>query len=264
MAAYELSVRSRMGVLPRDAYPQSRDKRQRGRTRREMSVDLAVSGINMSAYHVPAQHADAGSSFGDQFREEIRAQLARSLAGGFYGTPQPTPPPTPSPAATPAATGNSWGAAPVATPLTGRGFASFPAQLQTSGQWADLTHQIGSKYLPGQLADVFTRQMALESGNFSQGVIDGRIVSPAGAQGIAQLMPASYPNVNRLDPVASLNAAAQTMRDNLQQFGGDMRKALAAYDAGSATVSSLVQRLGGNWESGLPAETRQYLSAILG
>lgn len=233
-----------------------------------MSVDLAVSGVNMSAYHVPAQQANAGSSFGDQFREEIRAQLARSLASGIYGTPPPTTPPAPSPVGTavgtPAASASSWGAAPVATPLSGRGFSSFPAQLQTSGQWADLAHQIASKYLPGQLSDVFTRQMALESGNFSQAVIDGRIVSPAGAQGIAQLMPASYPNVNRLDPVASLNAAASTMRDNLQQFGGDMRKALAAYDAGAATVSSLVQRLGANWESGLPGETRQYLAAILG
>ena len=220
----------------------------------------------MSAYHIPAQRANAASSFGDQFREEIRAQLARSLAAGISGGTPPAPQPTPVAAGTPAAAskGNGWGAAPAATPLTGRGFQSFPAQLQTSGQWADLARQIASKYLPGQLPDVFTRQMALESGNFSPAVIDGQIVSPAGAQGIAQLMPASYPNVNRLDPVASLNAAAQTMRDNLQQFGGDMRKALAAYDAGGATVSSLVQRLGANWESGLPAETRQYLAAILG
>lgn len=155
-------------------------------------------------------------------------------------------------------------AAPAAAPLTTRGFAPVTAQGVPTGQWAILAQQIGSLYLPAEIGQVFTRQMAFESENFAPGVINGTIVSPAGAQGIAQLMPASYPSVNRLDPVASLNAAARTMRDNLWQFGGDIRKALAAYDAGGVTVLSLVQRLGANWASGLPAETRQYLAAILG
>lgn len=233
-------------------------------------MDLsAITSTSMSAYHIPAQHV-ATSNLGDHFREEIRAQLARSLASGLFGAsrPQPGPGPVSGPASAPSSSNNGgsmgWGPAPAATPLTGRGFASFPAHLVTTGPWADLTRRIGAQYLPGQLVEVFTRQMALESGNFSPDVIYGRIVSPAGAQGIAQLMPASYPNVDRLDPVASLNAAAQTMRDNLERFGGDIRKALAAYDCGVGTVTALVQRLGPNWESGLPAETRQYLAAILG
>jgi len=219
----------------------------------------------MGAYYIPAQHV-ATSSLGDRFREEIRAQLARSLASGIFGAPQPQPGPgaATGPSSPENGSGAGWGPAPAATPLTGRGFASFPAHLVTTGPWADLVRRIGAQYLPGQLVEVFTRQMALESGNFSPDVIYGRIVSPAGAQGIAQLMPASYPNVDRLDPVASLNAAAQTMRDNLERFGGDIRKALAAYDCGVGTVVALVQRLGPNWESGLPAETRQYLAAILG
>lgn len=134
----------------------------------------------------------------------------------------------------------------------------------TTGPWADVTRGIGARYLSPQDAEIFTRQMALESGNFDPDVIAGRRVSAAGAQGIAQLMPTSYPNVNRLDPIASLNAAADTMRANLQLYNGDMRKALAAYNAGTATVNELVSRLGAGWEQGLPQETRRYLQTLMG
>lgn len=130
--------------------------------------------------------------------------------------------------------------------------------------WAQLARNIGGQYLDPNTTDVFARQMALESGNFDPDVIYGRRVSAAGAEGIAQLMPASYPHVNRLDPVASLHAAAGTMRSNLQLYGGDLRKALAAYNAGAGTVNSLVARLGANWESGLPDETKLYLQELLG
>jgi soluble lytic murein transglycosylase-like protein len=133
-----------------------------------------------------------------------------------------------------------------------------------TGEWADVTRSIGAKYLPQSLLDVFTKQIALESGNFNPDVIYGRTVSAAGAEGIAQLMPSSYPNVNRLDPTASLNAAAATMKDNLQRYGGDVAKALAAYNAGTGTVDGLVARLGSAWQQGLPAETRLYLSELLG
>lgn len=180
----------------------------------------------------------------DLFGVPVRA-VARPVAAGGY-------------------TGAMMGTMSSTSPRSVEPVGSGAISLTTSGQWADLTHAIGAQYLPDQLADVFTRQMALESGNFAPDVIDGRRVSSAGAQGIAQLMPASYPNVDRLNPVASLHAAASTMRDNLQQFGGDTRKALAAYDAGGGAVSALVQRLGPAWESGLPDETRRYLAAILG
>ena len=43
-----------------------------------------------------------------------------------------------------------------------------------------------------------------------------------------------------------------------------MRKALASYNTGLPRVQALVAARGDQWEAGLPAETRQYLQAILG
>ena len=54
------------------------------------------------------------------------------------------------------------------------------------------------------------------------------------------------------------------MRGNLQSFGGDLGKALAAYNAGAGRVNADVARYGAAWQSGLPAETQTYLRELLG
>jgi soluble lytic murein transglycosylase-like protein len=205
------------------------------------------------------QAASGGSSapFVESLRAQIRSQVTQVLAQQIPGSGQTlingVRAQTLQQALQPAF---STGASGVPQVYTGTQTATGP--------WADVARGIGAHYLSPQDAAIFARQMALESGNFDPDVIAGRKVSAAGAQGIAQLMPSSYPNVNRLDPIASLNAAAGTMRDNLRLYNGDMRKALAAYNAGTATVNGLVSRLGANWEQGLPQETRRYLQALLG
>ena len=84
-------------------------------------------------------------------------------------------------------------------------------------------------------------------------------VSPKGAMGLAQLMPATARGlgVNPADPVQNLQGGARYLRYLLDQFGGDVEKALAAYNAGPARV----QRAGG-----VPAiaETRAYVASIVG
>jgi len=80
--------------------------------------------------------------------------------------------------------------------------------------------------------------------------------SPAGAQGYAQIMPAtaqSWGVRNPHDPLEAYGAAAKHMATYLRQYGGDWRKALTAYNAGPGAV-------GGS----LPAETRDYIAKILG
>lgn len=64
--------------------------------------------------------------------------------------------------------------------------------------------------------------------------------SPAGAQGIAQFMPATaaaYGLANPYDPVASIDAQAHLMSDLLRQFGS-VELALAAYNAGPGAVGA--------------------------
>jgi len=64
-------------------------------------------------------------------------------------------------------------------------------------------------------------------------------VSPAGAQGLTQLIPATAQRFgvdDPFDPAQSLDGAAQYLRGLLGQFGGDVSKALAAYNAGEGNV----------------------------
>jgi soluble lytic murein transglycosylase-like protein len=83
-------------------------------------------------------------------------------------------------------------------------------------------------------------------------------VSPAGARGLAQLMPetARELGVNPDDPHANLEGGARYLRQQLDTFGGNLEKALAAYNAGPGRVRQA---------DGVPQirETQQYVAAIL-
>ncbi len=108
--------------------------------------------------------------------------------------------------------------------------------------------------------NVFVRQINQESG------FNPSAVSPAGALGIAQFEPATASSlgVNPWDPVQSLQGASRLMASYVQQFGGDIAKALAAYNAGPGAVQRAVMLGGANWRIFLPAETRNYIRVILG
>ncbi len=86
-------------------------------------------------------------------------------------------------------------------------------------------------------------------------------VSPAGASGIAQFMPATAAEwgVNVKDIDSSIEGWARYMAWILKQsyIGGDYAKALAAYNWGVGNV----QRKG---ITNLPTETKNYLKIILG
>lgn len=88
---------------------------------------------------------------------------------------------------------------------------------------------------------------------------DAGAVSPAGAQGLMQLMPTTaqtYGTVRLTDPHANLRAGARYLRDLLGRFDDDLELALAAYNAGPAAV----RRAGG-----VPPirETRHYVERVL-
>lgn len=84
--------------------------------------------------------------------------------------------------------------------------------------------------------------------------------SSAGAEGPFQFMPGTakqYGLSNPYDFNASADAAARYYRDLLQHYGGDVNKAIAAYNWGPGNVD---QKGMGN----LPGETRGYMAKVLG
>lgn len=103
-------------------------------------------------------------------------------------------------------------------------------------------------------------------------------VSPKGAVGVAQVMPTTGPEAARL---AGLPWDEQRLRTDaaynralgqayfakqLQTFGGDAAKALAAYNAGPGAVGNAIAKSeakGGDWLALLPKETQDYVAAIL-
>lgn len=96
---------------------------------------------------------------------------------------------------------------------------------------------------------VFVRQIRQESG------FNPNARSPAGALGIAQIMPSTAQGwkVDPMNPTKALDAAAKNMARYVQQYGS-YRAALIAYNAGPGAVHNAT----------LPAETQNYIATILG
>ena len=83
-------------------------------------------------------------------------------------------------------------------------------------------------------------------------------VSEAGAIGVMQLMPgtAAALGVNPYDASQNIEGGAKYLRQMLDSFGGDVRKAVAAYNAGPQAVRDY---------NGVPpyAETQDYVNKVL-
>ena len=88
-----------------------------------------------------------------------------------------------------------------------------------------------------------------------------RVVSPAGAQGVAQFMPAVAAErglSNPFDPIEALPESAAFLKQHVEYFG-NLGLAAAAYNGGARRVTDWLARRGK-----LPEETRNYVKIITG
>ncbi|KRB79960.1 lytic transglycosylase [Nocardioides sp. Root190] len=135
-----------------------------------------------------------------------------------------------------------------ATGSTGGGGAA--ARVGTETPYADLINTAAARTgVPGELLAAVARQ---ESG------FDPRAVSPAGAQGLMQLMPGTARSLgveNSFDPAQAIDGASRLLASLMDRFG-TAELALAAYNAGPGAVT----RYGG-----IPPypETQNYVRNVM-
>lgn len=130
------------------------------------------------------------------------------------------------------------------------GTAGISARVPASTPYADLINGAAARTgVPGELLAAVAKQ---ESG------FNPRAVSPAGAQGLMQLMPGTARGLgveNSFDPAQAIDGGARLLRSLLDKFGST-ELALAAYNAGPGAVSRY---------DGIPPyrETQNYVRNIM-
>lgn len=97
-------------------------------------------------------------------------------------------------------------------------------------------------------------------------------VSPKGAVGTMQIMPATAADPGfgvrpiapdkLTDPAENVRFGTDYFNAMRKRYGGDMTASLAAYNAGPGVADKFVA--GGGDQSALPAETRNYVSSVMG
>jgi len=129
--------------------------------------------------------------------------------------------------------------------------AAPPALSSTRAAILHLIHELAQQH---DVAPRLVHAMIRVESNFNP-----RAVSRTGAQGLMQLMPATaqrYQVNDPFNPRANIEGGIRYLKDLFRQFPGDIRRTLAAYNAGEGAV----RRFGG-----IPPypETQQYIERVL-
>lgn len=147
-----------------------------------------------------------------------------------------------------------------------------PTMVDKLGGWVQKRDNVIPSYFgdiekangltPGLLSKVGGME---STGNPNGGLNPLAVNLKTGAKGAFQFMGPTAQQYGVTDPFdmrASATGAGKYLRDLQKRYGGDIRKELAAYNWGPGNVDKDIAQNGSNWESHLPAETRNYLNKI--
>lgn len=116
-------------------------------------------------------------------------------------------------------------------PRAGTGPISLPQLTKRRSAFEPLVHRVAKAH--GVHAALLHAVIEVESG------FNARARSPKGAIGLMQVMPATaarYGNFDLYSPEQNIEVGTRYLRDLLAMFNGDVRLAVAAYNAGENAV----------------------------
>ncbi|MBF2460093.1 lytic transglycosylase domain-containing protein [Listeria seeligeri] len=119
-----------------------------------------------------------------------------------------------------------------------------PISAENEGKYSELIKTAATKY---DVPEALIKRVIQVESNFNPSV-----VSSAGATGLMQLMYGS----NRKDPATNIDSGTKQLAGYIKKYDGDLKLALAAYNAGPGNVSKY---------GGVPPfkETQNYLTKII-
>lgn len=198
----------------------------------------------------PAQAPDK-SAKGADFAATLAQAAVRPGAPPTGGVPGAAVPGQPG-AATPAGLSMPGGATlPVGMAPGGPAAVGAPVSGGVSGiPYADQINAAAAKH---KLDPALLAGLIRQESNFN-----ANAVSPAGARGLTQLMPGTAQGLgvsDPTDPAQAIEGGAKYLRQQLDRFGNDPTRALAAYNAGPGAVVR---------HGGVPpyAETQAYVRKV--
>ena len=139
------------------------------------------------------------------------------------------------------------------------------------------TVKVGKQNISIPTGDKYSEPRLVKAVIGAESAFNPKAVSPVGAAGLMQLMPATARDLGltseqRFDPDRNVEAGSRYLKQLEDQFG-DKKVALAAYNWGMGNVSKAVKKLEAEgepvtWENikgitKVPGETREYVDRVM-